>query len=194
MSRLFAEELPGPARSLHPGHASAGASCASPAAGIATPGTTAMPPTGRTLQPMGQTERLANQHGTAPWPWRNVALPAVLAGMHLVNFVASRRWRWIAALSLRLPDHLEQQLNEEAQLSGQPRSQLMREALETLLSQRREGREQAALKLAAGALASDAGACAEAREISADFLLAENEALAGAEGAANATSAEVWWR
>jgi hypothetical protein len=70
----------------------------------------------------------------------------------------------------------------------------MREALETLLSQRREGREQAALKLAAGALASDAGACAEAREISADFLLAENEALAGAEGAANATSAEVWWR
>ena len=57
MSRLFAEELPGPARSLHPGHASAGASCASPAAGIATPGTTAMPPTGRTLQPMPQTER-----------------------------------------------------------------------------------------------------------------------------------------
>jgi Arc/MetJ-type ribon-helix-helix transcriptional regulator len=55
----------------------------------------------------------------------------------------------MSAVSLRLPDHLEQQLNEEARLSGQPRSQLMREALETLLSQRREGRAQAALRLAA---------------------------------------------
>ena len=100
----------------------------------------------------------------------------------------------MAALSLRLPDHLEQQLNEEARLSGQPRSQLMREALETLLSHRREERAQAALRMAAVALASDAGACEEAREMAADFLLAENEALAGAEGAANATSAEVWWR
>jgi len=100
----------------------------------------------------------------------------------------------MAGFSLRLPDHLEQQLNEEAHLSGQPRSQLMREALETLLSQRREERVQAALRMAAVALASDAGACAEAREMAADFLLAENEALAGAEAAAIATSAAVWWR
>jgi predicted DNA-binding protein len=64
----------------------------------------------------------------------------------------------MGAVSIRLPDHLEQQLNEESRLSGQPRSQLMREAL-----------------------ASDAGACAEVRELAADFLMAENEALAGAE-------------
>jgi metal-responsive CopG/Arc/MetJ family transcriptional regulator len=100
----------------------------------------------------------------------------------------------MSAVSLRLPDHLEQQLNEEAQLSGQPRSQLMREALETLLSQRREGRVQAALRQAAVALASDAGACAEAQEMAADFLMAENEALARAEAPADATSAEPWWR
>ena len=102
----------------------------------------------------------------------------------------------MGAVSLRLPDHLEQQLSEEARLSGQPRSQLLREALETLLSQRREERAQAALRLAAEALASDAGACAEARELAADFLMAENEALAGAEAPANATSAaaEPWWR
>ena len=100
----------------------------------------------------------------------------------------------MSAVSLRLPDHLEQQLREEARLSGQPRSQLMREALETLLSQRREGRAQAALRLAAEALASDAGACEETLEMAADFLLAENEALAGAEVPANATSAEPWWR
>ncbi len=87
----------------------------------------------------------------------------------------------MSAVSLRLPDHLEQQLNEEARLSGQPRSQLLREALETLLSQRREGRAQAALRQAAGALASDADACEEARELAAYFLMAENEALAGAE-------------
>ena len=100
----------------------------------------------------------------------------------------------MSAVSLRLPDHLEQQLNEEARLSGQPRSQLMREALETLLCQRREERAQAALRLAAVALARDAAACAEAREIAADFLMAENEALARAEAPATATSAEPWWR
>ena len=104
----------------------------------------------------------------------------------------------MSAVSLRLPDHLEQQLNEESRLSGQPRSQLLREALETLLCQRREGRAQAALRLAAVALASDAGACAEAREIAADFLMAENEALAGAEAPANETTTtattEPWWR
>jgi hypothetical protein len=45
-------------------------------------------------------------------------------------------------------------------------------------------------------LASDAGACAEARELAADFLMAENEALAEAEVPTNATpaTAEPWWR
>jgi predicted DNA-binding protein len=49
----------------------------------------------------------------------------------------------MSAISLRLPDHLEQQLNEEARLSGKPRSQLLREALETLLtSGGKEGRRR----------------------------------------------------
>lgn len=107
----------------------------------------------------------------------------IQVGMHLVGFIASRPWPAKGSVSLRLPDHLEQRLNEEARLSGQPRSQLMREAMETLLHQRREERAQAALRLAAVALASDAGACAEAREMAADFLIAENEALAGADAA-----------
>jgi metal-responsive CopG/Arc/MetJ family transcriptional regulator len=115
-------------------------------------------------------------------------------GMHLVSFIASRPWGAMSAVSLRLPGHLEQQLSEEARLSGQPRSQLLREALETLLSQRREERAQAALRLAAEALASDADACAEAQELAADFLMAENEALAGAEAPATSTSTEPWWR
>jgi hypothetical protein len=70
--------------------------------------------------------------------------------------------------------------------------------LETLLSQRREARAQAALRLASEALASDADACAEAREMAADFLITENEALAGAEAPATTTmtttSTEPWWR
>ena len=76
--------------------------------------------------------------------------------------------------------------------------------METLLSQRREARAQAALRLAAEALASDADACAEAREMAADYLIAENEALAGAEAPATttttmtststSTSTEPWWR
>jgi hypothetical protein len=53
--------------------------------------------------------------------------------------------------------------------------------LETLLSQRREARAAAALKMAAQALASDAGACGEVKELAAEFLMAENEALARAE-------------
>jgi hypothetical protein len=64
----------------------------------------------------------------------------------------------------------------------------MRQALATLLSQRRARRAQAALRLAAEALASDADACAEAQAMAAEFLVAENEALAGAEAPANATS------
>lgn len=70
--------------------------------------------------------------------------------------------------------------------------------METLLSQRREARAQAALRLASEALASDADACAEAREMAADFLITENEALAGAEAPATTTmtttSTEPWWR
>ena len=60
----------------------------------------------------------------------------------------------MGAVSLRLPDDLERQLAEEARFSGQPRSRLIREALETLLSQRREARAAAALRMAAQALAS----------------------------------------
>jgi hypothetical protein len=43
-------------------------------------------------------------------------------------------------------------------------------------------------------LASDADACAEAQELAADFLMAENEALTGAEAPATSTSTEPWWR
>ncbi len=49
----------------------------------------------------------------------------------------------MGAVSLRLPDDLVNKLSEEARLSGQPRSQPMREALEGLLSRRRAERAEA---------------------------------------------------
>lgn len=89
----------------------------------------------------------------------------------------------MGAISLRLPEELEGKLAEEASLSGQPRSQLIRDALEALLSLRQRQRDEAALAAAAIALAADADACREAQLVAEEFLAAENEALEG-----------HWWR
>ncbi|NDG75806.1 MAG: ribbon-helix-helix protein, CopG family [Synechococcaceae bacterium WB8_1B_136] len=104
----------------------------------------------------------------------------------------------MAALSLRLSDELERKLSQEANLSGQPRSQLIREALETLLAQRERQRAEVALITAARVLADDPAARQEALAVSADFLAAENEALARVEAAEVHTAGEAqeaaWWR
>ena len=101
----------------------------------------------------------------------------------------------MGALSLRLPDALERQLTQEASLSGVPRSQLIREALEALLDQRRRERAEAALVAAAQALAADLAAQQEALTVAAEFLPAENEGLTVAEGiGADAASGMPWWR
>lgn len=89
----------------------------------------------------------------------------------------------IGAISLRLPHELEGRLAEESSLSGQPRSQLIREALEAFLALRQRQRDEAALAAAALALAADADACREAQLVAEEFLAAENEALEG-----------HWWR
>jgi predicted transcriptional regulator len=108
----------------------------------------------------------------------------------------------MGALSLRLPDDLERKLSQEASLSGQPRSQLIREALEALLSHRERERAEAALVAAATALATTAEAREEAVAIAADFLAAENESLALGESGAHpgahrnegSSPAALWWR
>ena len=89
----------------------------------------------------------------------------------------------MAAISIRLPDDLDQKLAEEVTRTGQPRSQLIREALEALLAKRRQERLDAQLRDAARALVSDPEARQEALELAEDFLAAENEALEG-----------HWWR
>jgi predicted transcriptional regulator len=61
----------------------------------------------------------------------------------------------MAAFSLRLPHELERRLGEEARHCGQPRSELIREALEELLRRREQERFMAGLVAAAEALASE---------------------------------------
>ncbi|MFM9104342.1 MAG: ribbon-helix-helix protein, CopG family [Cyanobium sp.] len=104
----------------------------------------------------------------------------------------------MGALSLRLPDDLERKLSQEASLSGQPRSQLIRAALETLHLHRERERAEAALVGAATALATNDEAREETLAIAAEFLHAENEALALAEPGVGLNDgnnpASLWWR
>ena len=104
----------------------------------------------------------------------------------------------MGALSLRLSDDLERKLSQEASLSGQPRSQLIREALEALLSRRERERAEAALVAAATALATNAEAREETLAIAADFLASDHEALALGESGAPLNegdrTAALWWR
>lgn len=105
----------------------------------------------------------------------------------------------MAAFSLRLPHELERRLGEEARHCGQPRSELIREALEELLRRREQERFMAGLVAAAEALTSDASARAESRDVAAEFLSADSEALALAEEAASQDqpaqpTPQPWWR
>jgi predicted DNA-binding protein len=103
------------------------------------------------------------------------------------------------AFSVRLPGDLERRLGEEARHCGQPRSELIREALEELLRRREQERLVARLTAAAEALASDTSARAESLDVAADFLPGDCEALALAEEAASQErtgqpSPQPWWR
>ena len=102
------------------------------------------------------------------------------------------------AFSLRLPHDLERRLGEEALHCGQPRSELIREALEELLRRREQQRFMGGLVAAAEALASEASARAESLEVAADFLPADGEALALAEETTSREltgqpSPQPWW-
>ena len=103
------------------------------------------------------------------------------------------------AFSLRLPHDLERRLGEEARHCGQPRSELIREALEELLRRRERERFMAGLVAAAEALARDPSARAESLDVAAEFLPADCEALALAEETTSPElsgqpSPQPWWR
>ena len=81
----------------------------------------------------------------------------------------------MSILSIRLSNDLESRLSEEARLAGQPKSLLVRTAVEQFLAGRR--RERLLARLAAAAAATQADAASLAHEA----LPFDNESLALAE-------------
>ena len=81
----------------------------------------------------------------------------------------------MSTLSIRLSDDLESRLSEESRLAGQPKSLLVRTAVEQFLAGRRRERLLARLAAAATATLSDAAALAD------EALPFDNESLALAE-------------
>lgn len=85
------------------------------------------------------------------------------------------------ALSLRLPDDLDQRLAEEARLEGVPRSDVARNAISDYLARRERERFMGELVAAAGAMVQNPAAVDEARELNEEHLPLDNETLGLAE-------------
>ncbi len=103
------------------------------------------------------------------------------------------------ALSLRLPEELDQRLETEARLERQPRSEVVRIAIVDYLARRERERFMAELVAAATAMSQNPTAMREARELAEEFLPLDNEALDIAEGrkpgeSVPNASAGRWWK
>jgi metal-responsive CopG/Arc/MetJ family transcriptional regulator len=88
----------------------------------------------------------------------------------------------MGTLSIRLPDGLDQQLQEEARLAEKTRSELVRDLVAEYLVRRERERFMAELVAEAKAAYSDPDIRREALQIAEDFLPLDNEALDLAEG------------
>jgi predicted DNA-binding protein len=71
----------------------------------------------------------------------------------------------MGAISLRLPEDIEQQLAAEAKREGRPRSEIVREAIADYLTRRERERFMAEIIAAANAIGRDTVASAETREL-----------------------------
>jgi predicted transcriptional regulator len=105
----------------------------------------------------------------------------------------------VGALSLRLPDDLDERLGSEAALEGKSRSEVAREAIADYLARRERHRFMAELVAEAKSGYADAGVRAEALGIAEDFLPLDNEALDRAEGRKSGEPrpeelGERWWK
>ncbi|CAL1241064.1 CopG family transcriptional regulator [Candidatus Methylocalor cossyra] len=88
----------------------------------------------------------------------------------------------MSILSIRLPDELDRQLQEEARRAEKTRSELVRDIVAEYLVKQEKARFMAELVAAAKAMANDPEAVAESLEIAEDFFPLDNEALDIAEG------------
>lgn len=88
----------------------------------------------------------------------------------------------MSTLSIRLPDALDRQLQEEARLADKTRSELVRDIVAEYLNRQERTRFMAELAEEARRAYADPDICREALEMAEDFLPLDNEALDLAEG------------
>lgn len=94
-------------------------------------------------------------------------------------------------LSIRVPDELEERLDEEARLTGKRKSELARDVLGRFLDERERERLLAEMLRAAEFISTDPDAVAETRRISEELAVADAESLEIAEG--SGVEYEKWW-
>lgn len=99
-------------------------------------------------------------------------------------------------ISIRLPEDLENKLEEEAQRAHKKRSELAREAIADYLQRVERERFLDDMVRAARVLYSNPEAVEEARQIQVDFDAVDNsiERLEEEERAAGIDSQEKWWK
>ncbi|HSH29653.1 MAG TPA: ribbon-helix-helix protein, CopG family [Thiohalobacter sp.] len=105
----------------------------------------------------------------------------------------------MAAISLRLPEDVENRLNEEARRERRPRSEVVRQAITDYLERRERERFISELVAEAKAVYGDEARRREAIELAEDAVATGNEALDIAEGREPGTpwpeeTDEKWWR
>jgi len=100
----------------------------------------------------------------------------------------------MGAMSLRLPDDLDEWLDREAKLEQIPRSEVARLAIAEYLAKKEKERFMEELVAAAKALAADPEARAEALALAEEGLEGWLDNLEAEERAAGIDPDEKWWR
>ncbi len=93
----------------------------------------------------------------------------------------------MSTLSLRIPDDLDKQLEEEASRANKSRSELARDAIADYLARKEKARFLGDFVAEARAGYADADISQDAQAIADDFLPLENEAL-------DVSADDNWWK
>lgn len=100
----------------------------------------------------------------------------------------------MTAISLRLPDHIEAQLKEEARIEGKSQSEIARIAIVEYLQRREKERFMAELVAEMRIAYSNPDIRREALEMAEDLVDDGLDAVIAAERAAGIDPDEKWWR
>jgi len=100
----------------------------------------------------------------------------------------------MGALSLRLPDHLDDALSREAELETKPRSEVVRQALVEYLHRMERERFMVNMVEAATALANDAAAQQESVEIAEATVADGMDSVIASEDENDPHQDKTWWK